>query len=766
MKRIQLGAVIALTVSFVACAPVGGMRPAGKSNLVQAAPVTAAGATLIDQLDRDAIFYMRLPNMTDGLTGTTPENAVAYGSTAHRAVIEQLRTRVKTMGLLAKLPGMAALFLEDANGPIELAVIAPGQALSPAAAVVLRVPIRATSTATLAATLTQGTPAPPVKFDANGNSVLMLQPEMPIALHFDAKSRLLSAQWKMGASTEIPAQFTAKRTGAKAVRGDFSMRAHALDPSDAGPVLIVSTKVLAPYLSIAATGEADPGQRALIQALSELETIAMGVGQVNGSGQMSLELDGFSARMLSYLPQHSTRLDVPVLGAPSSVVTVQLPNKNEIVKLAKFAVRLAGKSWRDFDDGVSALGFDPWQIFDVIGPSTQVINDDGGSILAVELKDPAAFEPYLDQVTAALAGKNVGLHRRVVRARGKDYTWLWIKAAPPAEIAEPKREARTPNVGSPFRTVGLNDADAQAAIDNSTEAYSDQSERQTTQLESLLALITNQRSGMGVYRIEGNWLLLADVPQALYGRDVNSAKLDAWMATQKQDFSHAMLGLSGRNTGWAKLGYQYYLSSLVKLANFLDTEIAIEAMPSALELNLPKSGAIGVTVDRLDRGMAFRVHYENSPLELMGGGGGSLVAVATVGVLAAIAVPAYQDYTVRAETSVGMIAASSAKVELAEATLSAGRIPKKFTFDNSSLDAKIASVEYLNQAIVVRFSDAANTQLAGKKLTISPCVAGRDQSQIVGWACGMAQCDVGVALNKNAMISTDILAKYLPAECR
>jgi Tfp pilus assembly major pilin PilA len=285
---------------------------------------------------------------------------------------------------------------------------------------------------------------------------------------------------------------------------------------------------------------------------------------------------------------------------------------------------------------------------------------------------------------------------------------------------------------------------------------------------SLLQLFAKQRSGAGVYRIEGNWLLLADVPQALYARDAQTAAktnttLATWLAgTQQQDRAQSMLGVSTRTNGWAKMGYQYYLQTLVALANLMDTQVPIEAMPSALELNLPASGAIGFSMDRLARGVAFRVNYENSPLEI--GGGGGMTSVAVVAMLAAIALPAYQDYTVRAEVADAIAETGAAKLELLEAAYAAGRIPKKFSF-TSEFGARVASVDWLDQAIVVTFSDSAASALKNHTLALGACVDPKNRQDIVAWACGLAACENGVPLVDAAVLTT-VAAKHLPSSCR
>lgn len=129
-----------------------------------------------------------------------------------------------------------------------------------------------------------------------------------------------------------------------------------------------------------------------------------------------------------------------------------------------------------------------------------------------------------------------------------------------------------------------------------------------------------------------------------------------------------------------------------------------------------------------------------------------VILVPLSGILAAIAIPAYQDYTIRAQVSEGLSVAGVAQVAVSEGLVDSGELPT----DNSTagLDEPdvlggmyTSSVEVIDGRIVVTYGNQAHSLIDGNRLELRPVV---EDGQIRNWDCG----------------SPDLQAKHLPAICR
>jgi len=129
-----------------------------------------------------------------------------------------------------------------------------------------------------------------------------------------------------------------------------------------------------------------------------------------------------------------------------------------------------------------------------------------------------------------------------------------------------------------------------------------------------------------------------------------------------------------------------------------------------------------------------------------------MIVVAIIGILASIAIPSYQDYTIRAQISEGLVLSAGAKVASIEYYVENGDWPnnnvKAGLANHNDIRGKyVKSVRVSKEVIVIMFGNDANKIISNKKLTLT----GVYSLGIFRWNCASA----GV-----------IEDRYLPSACR
>ena len=130
-----------------------------------------------------------------------------------------------------------------------------------------------------------------------------------------------------------------------------------------------------------------------------------------------------------------------------------------------------------------------------------------------------------------------------------------------------------------------------------------------------------------------------------------------------------------------------------------------------------------------------------------------MIVVAIIGILAAVALPAYQDYTVRARVSEGLSLASAAKTSVAEnaaagnASLSAG-----WSAPGSTNNVSSVTVDGTNGSITITYTSAAGngTIIMVPNAGGAAIAAGTPPTSAITWTCNTGTLD----------------AKYRPSNCR
>jgi type IV pilus assembly protein PilA len=135
-----------------------------------------------------------------------------------------------------------------------------------------------------------------------------------------------------------------------------------------------------------------------------------------------------------------------------------------------------------------------------------------------------------------------------------------------------------------------------------------------------------------------------------------------------------------------------------------------------------------------------------------------MIVIAIVGILAAVALPAYQDYTVRAKLSEGLARAAEAKTSVTEYYASTGTFPTTANYTdvfNSAGAGRVSSVTWVaggskGLAITFRTDATGISELAG--LNVLTVTTQSITDGIIVWKCGG--------------VGTTVLGKYRPGSCK
>jgi type IV pilus assembly protein PilA len=120
-----------------------------------------------------------------------------------------------------------------------------------------------------------------------------------------------------------------------------------------------------------------------------------------------------------------------------------------------------------------------------------------------------------------------------------------------------------------------------------------------------------------------------------------------------------------------------------------------------------------------------------------------MIVVAIIGILAAIALPAYQDYTIRSKVSELILAASSARTAVTEKYQNDGTTTSIGVGVSVSATSKISSSNVTNGGVI---SIVGTSEVKGASITLTPTV--NADSTTLNWGC------------------TGSPNRYMPASCR
>jgi type IV pilus assembly protein PilA len=147
-----------------------------------------------------------------------------------------------------------------------------------------------------------------------------------------------------------------------------------------------------------------------------------------------------------------------------------------------------------------------------------------------------------------------------------------------------------------------------------------------------------------------------------------------------------------------------------------------------------------------------------------------MIVIAIIGILAAIAIPAYQNYTIRAQVTEGLSLADSFKTAVAEYFQSNGTWPTgaapvptalQIPMQGAATGKYVSGITVANGNVTIAYNQAnTNAKIKADVLVIN---AATDANGDVVWICGTAATPVGVT--PVGLGATSVPATFLPTSC-
>lgn len=698
--------------------------PAKTTAARQAQSDTSAIATatwLRERLPADTITYVRLPSPWSLLSAPNGKITDAmYASPEHVQVVTQLRQALAGFGLTDgnelgdEKAGAVIRALNGISGPIELAVIAPGRVATPAAQAMLTTTLDTDDAARVAdyiRALYNHHDEDALRFDEQGFAQVQAGPGTAY-LHFDrGQRRLIAVGGGQVSADALPRLLEQLASATGSTHAMHTLEAE-IDAHGQGVFAWIDMSAMKPMLMLTL----DSNRLWLRHVYEGTKAVALGWGAVDSHGRLSLRAEVADPAWLKYLPQTPRKLDLRLRGEPGYVLTLATPTAAEAQALLdEVSAANPGfqEGWQKFEQLMrEAVGFGVVEFLEPFGAEMVLFNDDAGDVYAARLLDAGKWHGLVEKVRA------LGHHHESRQVSGDTVHYLRVRfnnEAPPWE-----------------------------------------------------------QFPMHMYWIEQDgWMIYSTLPQPLMDRLAlnDTGALEDWLRqTQGDDRSRALLSLSGTAHRLPRLHYHAYLTVLTLLADSIGTRIDLFTLPTAHQLGLPDITGMGLQLVADDSRIAMDLNYQHSAFDsVIGGGGAALTVFALAGISSAISLPAYQDYTTRAELANALAEVASLRVELAEHYQAEGRLltdPAKLEQPVRRLAKDNGRIEFDNGAIVIVFDDSAEGRLAGSHLYLLPY---REATGGLGFVCGDAELPVGASAlmaMEPGIARTDIDFKYLPSHCR
>lgn len=454
--------------------------------------------------------------------------------------------------------------------------------------------------------------------------------------------------------------------------------------------------------------------------LDSLQELALGFGDAGGRPKLKLIIAMPNVGLRQLFPTHTLATNIAYQGQPAYVTSLSLPNEEQldnIVALLDAEAEFTPRYQKLKTSLQQHIGIDFASLLAVTGGKIVLFADANDSYFAL----PATAEAALIKILSQLQSKGIPIEYDSQELNSQTIHHISLQ-----KVYEKLGEKQAKRKGFPV---------------------------------SLLAALAGSLyfHGNHIYWVkEGDYLIFNSLPQPLMARvGKMSGTLAQWQTSQGQDSSDATFAGTLNYQYLAQKSYYANLRFLNVLADATAISVDMTKFPTAKSLSLPEWGSVRLAVNNGGDALRIELSTENgvSDIYTMVTSAYGMAPMATLGILSAIAIPAYQDYTLRAQTAGTLQLLYPVKNAVAE-KIAAGTDPTSITTETLSSDrddiaaisefsSHIKDISVDNGEIIVTFSG----RNYGETLVLSPQIEG---DKVSGWSC-----------NKGTLA-----AKLRPSTCR
>jgi type IV pilus assembly protein PilA len=146
-----------------------------------------------------------------------------------------------------------------------------------------------------------------------------------------------------------------------------------------------------------------------------------------------------------------------------------------------------------------------------------------------------------------------------------------------------------------------------------------------------------------------------------------------------------------------------------------------------------------------------------------------MIVIAIIGILAAIAIPAYQNYTIRAQVTEGLTLADGWKTAIAEYYANTGNMPAliaNLAGTSSTVGKYESGITVSTGSIVIAYGNSANAKLATSGSNTLALVPYVNSNNDVLWQCGGNLLPTAASATLVGLtVTSTVPAQYLPTSC-